>query len=147
MKPEKKVDKTAWQCSGAVHHAMRVFTSQILISLQALLDKNRMITLDDDKLLKNSAGKQLQFTGSALLPELASLTHELIQQLLVERLVVERLSLIDLDGEINVVSVSAASAEFAFLLETIGRSCEKIWLDNLALQTALSKQRVIRSRQ
>lgn len=65
---ENGVDKAVWKRFAAVDHAMRLLALQFLKHFYALLSNNSLCKLDDYKLLKWNAVKQLQSTAPALQP-------------------------------------------------------------------------------
>lgn len=62
---KEKMEKAAWERSGAVDYAMFVLNLHLLSPLHASLRKRSLRVLDFDKLVKRNGDKQLQTTATA----------------------------------------------------------------------------------
>lgn len=66
VKTKDEVYRAARERSMAVERAIRGFSSQFLSNLHALLGRNRLCSLYDDKFFECNPVKQLQLTAPAL---------------------------------------------------------------------------------
>lgn len=117
VKTEEDVVKAMRKRSAAVHHAMRLLTLELFSHLPAFLGNNGLYILDNDRLVKWSEVKKLQFPAPASSLVLALLFYEVVQSLHIDRPAVEPLRVKELSNKEHAVRPPSASADVGPFLE------------------------------
>lgn len=108
---EVRVDNSAWKRPGAADHATPPSSTQFFSHFTALLGINRLYTRRADKVLKQNAVEQLQFTAPSFSFVVASLCHKVSVPLQIERSAVKGPRMIELNDEGSAARSLATVAE------------------------------------